>query len=1221
MIRILLVLFLMVNFLPSQSQTLIGRQLVDSFPRSASANTYALTWLPQNYASTGSKRYPLIVFLHGAGEYATAYQSSQLSKLLNVSKSPPGQIAAGWNGVSMNPVTQQIDSFIIVSPQYYSSAWSYDYSQLRFILPGITSRYRVDTSRIYLTGLSAGGGGAFTTIGSLDTTFIKKFAAMATASSAGVNAANGYTAQQVEGNLRYASQYGVKIWTVAGEQDYLLNTDVRYHDSTNKLGLSPPNKLTVVQSIGHAAWTKMYDTLFRPYINYYGSTGNCQNGCNNGGISVMPNNNGSTVRGSGNTQDSLNVYEWFLLYSRTYPNSPVPDADAGTDISITLPTSQVTLNGSGSSGGTGGTITGIKWEQLSGPPATITDNGLLTTTATGLTAGTYIFRLRIDNNVGLTNYDNVFVTVNGTGYSHPTVTLTSSATQNISTTSATVSASYTTTNSALKRVTWQKLKVPGQTAKKIVWIGSSTIAGTGASVSDSNVVNRFLAFSNTYSLHSTSTNLALGGTSIFGAMPTGYSPTGGQDSPDPARNVTAALNLNPDVVIIGYPSNDYDALTVNEVIFAYETIVDTILGRGKLPVILTTQPREEFATNGRLRLREIEDSLMLRPKTAPYVVPTHVALTGYDRQTALYNAGDNIHQNNTGHRVIAYNLIAKNPWSEETSASVITSPNSLSTTITNLENGTHVFMVSVEDGHGQFVNAVTTINVTLSANQNPSVNAGVDQEITLPVNSVSLTGIASDIDGTIASYKWTNLLGGSASIVSPTSASTVINGLSEGSYTFRLTVTDDDGATSFDDVNILVNAAPTSECSGQSYTPVPGGDNGYFNTLNLKPGDTLYLDGSYTFSYVYLADRHGLPECPIVITNKNGIGKLKYNNIELFDCSYIKVIGQAVGSDYGIEINGNGNDTLKNEVFGVKIRGRSKNIHIEGLYIHNIGIGIEIKHDPDCDPAYQYPNWEIDSITVKKCKIEHVWNEGIYAGNTAPDNSATSYSPRPVVCSGDTTYPRPPRIGNIFIDSNYVGNTGRSGIQVSSASGGIVRIKGNTVKNCGMNGDEAQGQGIVWGTYSGNIIVEDNSVDSTYTHGIASIGGASTTGRMIIRNNVTNHSGYLRPYDLATAAPGTVVVISTETRYDNDLIWPYGIFLQTASHQDPNYEALFTIQNNTISNFKQTAIGLFDQVDMMGTQNVICNNSGTVNEEGSTDVIYGGCQAKRGIKVNVIIRN
>lgn len=292
------------------SQTVIGRQNVDSFSRNSfGGTTYALTWLPQTYNST-TREYPLIIFLHGAGETGTTI--SNLSRLNNTGL--PGRIAGGFNPVAVNPRTGITDSFIVVSPQ--ASSWSYSYTELKHILPGILNKYRVDRTRIYLTGLSAGGGGTFSTFGSRDSLFIKNFAAMATASSAGTNASNGYTSVEVESGLKFGSSWGVKMWTVAGEADYLLTTDVRYHDSTNWLQPQPPNKLTVIAGVGHSAWNQMYNPAFRPVINYYGRIGTCNNGCAFGGVPVAPNNNGSTVRGSGVTQDSLNVYEWLLLWQR-----------------------------------------------------------------------------------------------------------------------------------------------------------------------------------------------------------------------------------------------------------------------------------------------------------------------------------------------------------------------------------------------------------------------------------------------------------------------------------------------------------------------------------------------------------------------------------------------------------------------------------------------------------------------------------------------------------------------------------------------------------------------------------------------------------------------------------------------------------------------------------------------------------------------------------------
>lgn len=231
--RILLFACFWLLVFESYSQTFIGRQLVDQFPRAQNGDlTYALTWLPANYA-TSNRSYPLIIFLHGSGETGTTI--TDLNKLLN--HSLPNRIANGWDPVAVNPRTGIQDSFIVVSPQ--ASSWSYSYTELKFMLPAILAKYRVNTNRIYLTGLSAGGGGVFSTFGSRDPDFLKNFAAMVTASSAGTNASNGYTAVEVEAGLRFGSSFGVRKWTIAGENDYLLYTDVRYHDSTNMLNPIP----------------------------------------------------------------------------------------------------------------------------------------------------------------------------------------------------------------------------------------------------------------------------------------------------------------------------------------------------------------------------------------------------------------------------------------------------------------------------------------------------------------------------------------------------------------------------------------------------------------------------------------------------------------------------------------------------------------------------------------------------------------------------------------------------------------------------------------------------------------------------------------------------------------------------------------------------------------------------------------------------------------------
>lgn len=106
--------------------------------------------------------------------------------------------------------------------------------------------------------------------------------------------------------------------------------------------------------------------------------------------------------------------------------------------------------------------------------------------------------------------------------------------------------------------------------------------------------------------------------------------------------------------------------------------------------------------------------------------------------------------------------------------------------------------------------AMQWVEVTTSGTVNvpPSANAGADQTITLPTVSVGLVGSGTDSDGSINTYNWTKISGGAATITSPSATSTTVTGLAQGSYTFRLTVTDNGGATAFDNMNVTVNAAP-----------------------------------------------------------------------------------------------------------------------------------------------------------------------------------------------------------------------------------------------------------------------------------------------------------------------------------------------------------------------------------------------------------------------------
>lgn len=177
--------------------------------------------------------------------------------------------------------------------------------------------------------------------------------------------------------------------------------------------------------------------------------------------------------------------------------------------------------------------------------------------------------------------------------------------------------------------------------------------------------------------------------------------------------------------------------------------------------------------------------------------------------------------------------------------------------------GSRIFNVDVENGQGQLTNydiiaaaggsataiieGFKSINVTdgsltitltsvvenpkisgigVTETRNPIVDAGTDQTIALPVNTTTMSGSATDPDGgTIVSYQWTQVSGPSvATLTGDMSTDLMAGDLVEGTYIFRLTASDDENATGFDEVTITVlpengNMAPTAVATA---TPLSG---------------------------------------------------------------------------------------------------------------------------------------------------------------------------------------------------------------------------------------------------------------------------------------------------------------------------------------------------------------------------------------------------------------
>ena len=100
-----------------------------------------LTFLPKMYSAKGEP-VPLIVFLHGSGE-----RGSDLNKV------------KAWGPPALADKDPAFP-FMVVSPQVPDGEW-WHANLLKAMLDEVLAKYNVDRSRVYLTGISMGGYGAW----------------------------------------------------------------------------------------------------------------------------------------------------------------------------------------------------------------------------------------------------------------------------------------------------------------------------------------------------------------------------------------------------------------------------------------------------------------------------------------------------------------------------------------------------------------------------------------------------------------------------------------------------------------------------------------------------------------------------------------------------------------------------------------------------------------------------------------------------------------------------------------------------------------------------------------------------------------------------------------------------------------------------------------------------------------------------------------------------
>ena len=231
----------------STATTIVGRQQVITL---ATGDYYyptsqALLWLPLVYDSTATKRYPLIISLGGIGQNG----SSDINVLLNDSTIAK-RIANGWNPSAVNPVDKKTYRFIVFSPtKNEPNSWGWSNAAIKVMLSELKQKYLIDTTRIYITGLSAGGWGTWTCV-TEDTSLCKQFAALGFVSSAGCDDT---------ANITNIDKYGIATWNICGTADSFYGLAVDYTNRINTHNPPIPAILTGLPGVGHSAWVQAYN--------------------------------------------------------------------------------------------------------------------------------------------------------------------------------------------------------------------------------------------------------------------------------------------------------------------------------------------------------------------------------------------------------------------------------------------------------------------------------------------------------------------------------------------------------------------------------------------------------------------------------------------------------------------------------------------------------------------------------------------------------------------------------------------------------------------------------------------------------------------------------------------------------------------------------------------------------------------------------------------------
>lgn len=187
-----------------------------------------LLWLPTGYAH-GAQVWPLILFLHGSGE-----RGDDLARVMDYGL--PQRLAHGFDLPA-----------IVAAPQCpLNGDWTLQDDALLALVDDLCATYAIDLRRIYLTGLSMGGRGAWR----LAAAHPERFAALVPIC--------GRRPDGVRSAETLCPLCALPIWVFHGAQDQVVPIEESDAMVAALRACGATVRYTIYPDVGHNAWTPAY---------------------------------------------------------------------------------------------------------------------------------------------------------------------------------------------------------------------------------------------------------------------------------------------------------------------------------------------------------------------------------------------------------------------------------------------------------------------------------------------------------------------------------------------------------------------------------------------------------------------------------------------------------------------------------------------------------------------------------------------------------------------------------------------------------------------------------------------------------------------------------------------------------------------------------------------------------------------------------------------------